>query len=49
MSGWECPKCRRCYAPTVMECAPCNALKTTRLTVYAWHVATTTTTPVITL
>ena len=21
--GWECPKCSRCYAPTVQECSNC--------------------------
>lgn len=21
--GWECPKCSRCYAPTVQECSDC--------------------------
>lgn len=25
MIGWECPRCHRCYAPTVTECASCNA------------------------
>lgn len=29
MTGWECPKCHRCYAPTVTECATCNAGVTT--------------------
>lgn len=24
-TGWECPKCHRVFAPTVTECAPCNA------------------------
>jgi hypothetical protein len=24
MSGWECPKCHRCYAPFVPECKACN-------------------------
>lgn len=24
--GWECPKCARVYAPTMMECWSCNVL-----------------------
>jgi hypothetical protein len=24
MKGWECPKCGRCYAPSVDECRPCG-------------------------
>lgn len=23
MKGWECPKCGRCYAPTVEMCSSC--------------------------
>ena len=29
MSGWECPKCGRVFAPTVSECRPCNGAVTT--------------------
>ena len=24
MTGWQCPKCLRVYAPSVTECARCN-------------------------
>lgn len=24
MTGWECPKCGRCYAPWVNSCDHCN-------------------------
>lgn len=24
MTGWECPKCRRCYAPSIAMCAYCG-------------------------
>lgn len=23
--GWECPRCKRVYGPTVTECFSCNA------------------------
>ena len=23
-TGWICPKCEKVFAPTVVECAPCN-------------------------
>lgn len=26
MTGWECPRCHRCYAPSVTECSRCPAL-----------------------
>lgn len=26
MEGWTCPRCGRCYAPFVSECAHCNAV-----------------------
>lgn len=25
--GWVCPKCKRVYAPTVLECVRCNGRK----------------------
>jgi hypothetical protein len=25
MQGWVCPKCSKVYAPSVQECASCNA------------------------
>lgn len=25
--GWACPKCKRVYAPTVLECPRCNGRK----------------------
>jgi len=24
MKGWECPRCGRCYSPTVTECTHCG-------------------------
>jgi len=24
MTGWECPKCGKVYAPSVVECVACN-------------------------
>ena len=24
-TGWQCPKCGRCYAPVQLECHSCNA------------------------
>lgn len=28
MSGWECPKCHKVYAPFVRECESCNKVTT---------------------
>jgi len=29
MMGWECPKCNRCYAPTILACWNCGPNMTT--------------------
>jgi hypothetical protein len=24
MTGWKCPGCGRCWAPQIVQCAPCE-------------------------
>ena len=36
MTGWECPGCGRCYAPSVAECRVCGngvSIGTTEITI----------------
>lgn len=31
MTGWECPKCGRCYAPFVQQCSWCQGFSTLKI------------------